>query len=86
MKCDWTIEIKMAPRAAVCVGVCCVVVLSCVISSYLFAKCNRKKRSVWTWKRINRRRELGASAILLKQLTVEDQTSSRDHVRMLTRS
>jgi hypothetical protein len=83
MKSEWTIEIKMAPGAAVCAGVwCVVVVLSCVISSYLFAKYNWKKSSVWTWKWINGRRELGAWAALVKELIEEDQTSSRNHVRM----
>ena len=53
-----------------------------MISSYLFAKCNRKKRSVWTRKWINRRRELGASATLWKELAKEDHTSCRNHMRM----
>ena len=57
MKSEWTVEIKVAPRAAVCVGVCCVfAVLSCVIYSYLFAECKWKEQTVQTRKWINRRR------------------------------
>ena len=63
----------MAPSAVVR---CVVAVLSCVISSYLFAKCNRKKRSVWarTWIKYKKRAWCFGNAF--------KRTSCRNHMRM----
>ena len=77
------LRLKMTPRASVRAGAQCVVVevLNCGISISFSAKRNRRKRSVRTRKRTNRRSEMVIGKAF-KRTSREEQTANRNCMRM----